>query len=305
MKERVDLTTRLGPITLRSPLIAAAGTVGSVVEMAKVADLAYYGAAIAKSVSGRPWPGRRPPRLAPAGAGMLNAIGIQNPGIDAWLETIAPRFGGLGVPVWGSAVGETPDEFARVASGLETGGVEAIEVNLSCPNVEDAMFALDPKATAEVTAAVRSATVLPVGAKLSPNSDRLPTVAEAAVEAGADFLVLANTVWGAAIDPVTRRPALSSVIGGLSGPPVKPIALRCVIDVRRHLPDVPIVGVGGIRRGEDVVEFLLAGAQAVELGTVHFAEPRAARRITTELHRFGRRHRVGRTADLVGAMEPW
>ena len=302
----MDLTTRLGPLTLRSPLIAASGTVGSVVDFAAVGAFAHYGAAVAKSVSEDPWPGRPAPRLYPVGSGMLNGIGIQNPGISAWMETIAPRLAAAGVPVWGSVVGRSAAEFARVAAVMSGAGVAAIEVNLSCPNLEGGtIFALDPGTATEVVAAVRAATGLPVGAKLSPNAADIAGVAAAVAAAGADFLVVANTVWGAAIDPETRRPGLSGVIGGYSGGPIKPIALRAVLEVRRALPGIPIVGCGGVRRGADVVEFLLAGAQAVALGTIHFADPRAGRRIARDLQRYGRRHGVDRVADLVGAWEAW
>lgn len=302
----MDLTTRLGPLTLRSPLVAASGTVGSVVDFAAVGAFAHYGAAVAKSVSEDPWPGRPAPRLYPVGSGMLNGIGIQNPGIAAWMETIAPRLPSAGVPVWGSVVGKTPAEFARVAAAMSASGVAAIEVNLSCPNLEGgAIFALDPATAAEVVVGVRRATALPLGAKLSPNAADISGVAAAVAAAGADFVVVANTVWGAAIDPETRRPGISGVIGGYSGAPIKPIALRAVLEVRRALPDLPVVGCGGVRRGADVVEFLLAGAQAVALGTVHFADSRAGRGITRDLQRYGRRHGVDRVGDLVGAWEAW
>lgn len=302
----MDLTTRLGPLTLRSPLVAASGTVGSVVDFAGVAGLGQYGAAVAKSVSEEPWPGRPPPRLYPVGTGLLNGIGIQNPGIGAWVREVGARLGTAGVPVWGSVVGRTAEEFGRVAAVMQATGVAAIEVNLSCPNLEGGlMFALEPAAASRVVAQVRAATTLPVGAKLSPNASDIVAVAAAVAGSGADFVVLGNTVWGAAIDPETRRPGLSGVVGGYSGPPIKPIALRCVLEVRRALPGLPIVGCGGVRRGADVVEFLLAGAQAVGLGTVHFAETRAAGRIVRELHRYGRRHGVERVADLIGAWKPW
>ena len=302
----MDLTTRLGPLTLRSPLVAAAGTVGSVVDFAGVGALGYYGAAVAKSVSEDPWPGRPVPRLSPAGAGMLNGIGIQNPGIEEWMATIAPRLGDAGVPVWGSVVGRTANEFARVAAIMARASVAALEVNLSCPNLESGrMFALDPAESAAVVAAVRARVSLPLGAKLSPNAPDVASVAEAVAGAGADFVVLGNTVWGAAIDPETRRPALSGLVGGLSGASLKPISMRCVLEVRRALPGLSVVGCGGVRRGADVAEYLLAGAQAVALGTVHFAEPRAGWRITRELMRYGRRHRVGRVADLIGAWQGW
>jgi dihydroorotate dehydrogenase (NAD+) catalytic subunit len=302
----VDLTTRLGPLTLRSPLVAASGTVGSVVDFAAVGAFEHYGAAVAKSVSEEPWPGRPAPRLYPVGRGMLNGIGIQNPGITAWLETVAPRLPSAGVPVWGSVVGKSAAEFARVAAAMSPSGVAALEVNLSCPNLEGGtMFALDPGAAAEVVAAVRAATELPVGAKLSPNAADITAVAAGVAAAGADFVVVANTVFGAAFDPQTRRPGLSGVVGGYSGAPIKPIAVRAVLEVRRALPELPIVGCGGVRTGADVVEFLLAGAQAVALGTIHFADPRAGKGIVRDLHRYGRRHRVARVTELIGAWEPW
>ncbi len=302
----VDGSVQLGPLSLRTPLVAASGTVGSVVDWAGLAPFDAYGAAVAKSVSGEPWPGRPAPRLAPAGEGMLNGIGIQNPGIEAWADTYGPALAGLPVPVWGSAVGHEAAEFARVAKGLERAGVAAVEVNLSCPNLDDGrLFALDPDATAEVVAAVRAAVTVPVGAKLSPNAVAIADVAGAAAAAGADWVVLTNTVWGTGIDLETRRPLLSSGVGGYSGAPLKPIALRCVWEVHQAHPDLPIVGCGGVRTGEDVVEYLMAGASAVALGTVHFGEPKAGKRILAELRRWCRRHRVSRVADLTGSAEPW
>lgn len=295
-----NMEVTIGSMALQSPLIAAAGTVGSVHDFADLDALSVYGAAVAKSVSGEPWPGRPAPRLAPAGEGMLNGIGIQNPGIDEWRNAMPPTEA-LPVPVWGSAVGVTAAEFALVAKGLTAAGVTAIEVNLSCPNLEDGrMFALDPRAAAHVVGAVRTTTQLPVGAKLSPNSEDIAAVAAAVVEAGANFVTLTNTVWGMAIDPVTQRPRLSGVIGGYSGAPIKPIALRCVWEVARS-SRVPIIGCGGIRSGLDVAEFLLAGASAVQLGTVHFAEPRAGRRILGELDSYCRRSGVESIRELVGA----
>ncbi len=300
-----ELAVPLGPLLLRSPLVAASGTVGSVAEWVGVGEPAAYGAAVAKSVSGESWPGRAAPRLAPAGAGMLNGIGIQNPGIAAWSDAMAGKLGRLGVPVWGSAVGESPDEFALVAKGLAAAGVAAVEVNLSCPNVEGAMFALDPGASASVVAAVRAAMDVPVGAKLSPNAADIVSVAAAVAEAGADWVVLTNTVWGMGIDVEAGRPLLSGGVGGYSGPPLKPIALRCVWEVHQAYPDLPIVGCGGVRSGADAVEYLLAGARAVALGTVHFAEPKAGRRILRELVAWCEKHGVDRVADLTGAAEPW
>ncbi|MDP8958124.1 MAG: dihydroorotate dehydrogenase [Actinomycetota bacterium] len=301
MRAGPDLTTTLGPLHLRSPLVAASGTVGSVIDFAPVGALEAYGAAVAKSVSGDPWPGRAQPRLAPAGTGMLNGVGIQNPGIERWADEVGPLLGTLDVPVWGSAVGTTAEEFCRVAKGLARVGVQAVEVNLSCPNLESGtMFALDPPASGEVVAAVRGAVDVPVGAKLSPNAGDIVAVAGAVVEGGADWVVLTNTIWGAGFDPGSRRPLLSGVVGGYSGAPLKPIALRCVWEVRRHLSHVPIVGCGGVRSGSDVVEYLLAGAQAVALGTVNLAEPRAGRRIRRELEAHCRRHGIVDIGELVG-----
>ena len=272
----MNLVARLGPLTLRSPLVAASGTVGSVVDVAATVDFRPYGAAVAKSVSEEPWPGRPPPRLAPLGTGMLNAIGIQNPGIEAWREAVGPELERVPVPVWGSAVGHSPAEFARVANGLAAAGVEAVEINLSCPNLEDGtLWALHPEPSARVVAAVRAATELPIGAKLSPDADDIVAVAVACLEAGADWLVLTNTSRGAALDPLTGSSRLSAPTGGYSGPGLKPISLRCVTEVRRAVPDAPILGLGGVATGADVLEYLRAGASAVGLGTVHFAEPRA------------------------------
>ena len=301
-----DLSTRVGPLRLNSPVIAASGTVGSVVDFAATIDFAFYGAAVAKSVSPEPWKGRLPPRLAPSGTGMLNGIGIQNPGIDAWVDEVGSRLADVPVPVWGSAVAHDAPGFGVVARGLEQAGVGAIEVNLSCPNLDDGqLFALDAVASASVVAAVRAATRLPIGAKLSPNAERIADIAEAVAQAGADWVVLTNTVWGAAFDVNSRRPKLSGVVGGYSGAPLKPIALRCVWEVARALPGLPIVGCGGVASGEDVVEYLLAGASAVAIGTVHFAEPRAARRIQRELDRFLDRTGTARIEELIGAAEPW
>ncbi len=299
------LSARLGPIELRSPLIAASGTVGSVWEWAEVADVSPFGAAVAKSVAPVEWPGRPAPRLAPAGPGMLNGIGIQNPGIEVWVEKMTPVLPTLKIPVWGSVVGETPDEFAMVAKGLLSAGVPVVEVNLSCPNLDDGrMFSLDAARAAEVVAAVAATADVPVGAKLSPNADDVVGVAAACLEAGATFLTLTNTLLGFGVDLETARPLLNGGVGGYSGPGLKPVSLRCVYEVASALPGTPIVGCGGVTKGADVVEYLLAGASAVALGTVLLAEPRAGTRIVRELGR--ELDRRGVTLDaLVGGVIPW
>ena len=300
------VATQLGDYKLDTPLVASCGTVGSVVDFAGVADLGNYGAAVAKSVSGTPWPGRRPPRLAGTGAGRRGLNNATGYGPAAWVDDIGPRIDSVSTDVWGSAVGNSRDEFAKVAGALTGVGVTAIEVNLSCPNLEDGkMFALDPAAAASVIAAVREATPLPVGAKLTPNSEDIVAVAAAVSEAGADWVVLGNTVWGAGFDIETRRPLLSGVVGGYSGKPIKPIALRCVWQVSQALPELPIVGSGGVTAAEDVVEFLLAGASAVGVGTAHFASPRIGSKIMRDLRRYLVRHGEATVQSLVGAAEPW
>lgn len=302
----IDLNTRLGRLDLRSPLVAASGTVGSVWEWAEVADTTVFGAAVAKSVAPEPWPGRPAPRMAPIATGMLNGIGIQNPGISTWTAEVGPKLGKMKVPVWGSAVGEDPGGFAEVARGLTGAGVVAIEVNLSCPNLDDGtMFSFDPTRSREVIEAVIATTDLPVGAKLSPNTPDLLAVAAACVEAGANHLVLTNTAFGFGLDPATRRPMLSGGIGGYSGPGLKPLSLRCVYEVSRVMPETPIVGCGGIASGEDVVEYLIAGASAVAIGTVLLAEPKAGARIAKELAGLMNKLGVEAVKDLVGKVEPW
>ncbi|MGH8945083.1 MAG: dihydroorotate dehydrogenase [Acidimicrobiia bacterium] len=286
------LMARLGPLQLKTPLIAASGTVGAVWEWAQVASMAPFGAAVAKSVAPEQWPGRPEPRLAPTRVGMLNGIGIQNPGIEAWIEANGPRVSGLDVEVWGSAVAETGEGYALVAKGLGGAGVSAIEVNLSCPNLDGGvMFSFDPDASGEVVDSVRRATALPIGAKLSPDTPDIVATVSACVEAGADFVVLTNTAFGFGISLETRRPSLSVGVGGYSGPGLKPISLRCVYEVHSALPALPIVGCGGVMSGADVAEYLMAGASAVEMGTVLLSDPNAGVRILDQL--VGVLNRVG------------
>ena len=302
MAGNVNLETTLGGQLLRTPLVAASGTVGSVCEWAEVADTTRYGAATAKSVSLVAWPGHPAPRMAPTEAGMLNGIGIQNPGLAAWTAEIGPHIGSLDLPVWGSTVGNSVDDFVAVAKGLYGVGVAAIEVNLSCPNLEGkTMFALDPIASRDVISAVSEAVPIPIGAKLSPNAVGISEIAGVVAQAGADWVTLTNTAWGAAIDIEMRTPKITSIVGGYSGVGLKPISLRCVIEVYRDLPELPIVGLGGVRSGSDVVEYLMAGASAVGVGTAHFETPKVGRRIMREFVRWCRAHGVGNVAELIGA----
>ena len=299
------LGVTLGEVALNSPLIAAAGTVGSVVEFAEVVDFSLYGAAVAKSVAPEPWDGRIPPRIAPTDGGMLNGIGIQNPGIDTWSTQIGPLLPAIPAPVWGSIVAHDAEGFAEVAAKMAETGVTAIEINLSCPNLDGRPFALDAELTAQVVASVRDATDLPLGAKLSPDAMPITPVAEAAMSAGADWLVVANTVMGAAIDPDTRRPLLSGLIGGYSGSAVRPITMRCVLNISRDLPDAPIVACGGVSDARHVIEYILAGADAVAIGTAHFAHPRVANKITKDLTKYMAKHSLATLGELKGAFIPW
>lgn len=299
------LGVKLGPIELTSPLIAAAGTVGSVVEFAQVIDFSLYGAAVAKSVAPEAWKGREPPRIAPTDLGMLNGIGIQNQGIDAWAAEIAPQLAALAAPVWGSIVAHHVEGFAQVATKMANTAIAGIEINLSCPNLDGTPFALDADLTAQVVTSVRRVTDLPLGAKLSPDAMPITPVADAAMSAGADWLVVANTVMGAAIDPETRRPLLSGLIGGYSGSAVRPITMRSVLTIARDIPDAPIVACGGVSNASHVVEYMLAGADAAAIGTAHFADPRVARRIMRDLEKYMARHSLATLSELKGAFEPW
>ncbi len=301
----MNLGVSLGPLALRSPLIAASGTVGSVVEFSESIDFSLYGAAVTKSVSPVPWDGRQPPRMAPAAGGMLNGIGIQNPGIQQWLDEFGPLLRNIPVPIWGSVVGHDIDGFTQVASVMGQADVAAIEVNLSCPNLDGAVFGLDAARSGSVVKAVREVTNRPIGAKLSPDAQPIAAVAAACAEAGADWVVVSNTAMGAGFDPVTRKPLLSGLVGGYSGDALRPISLRCVLEIARDVPGIPIVGCGGVSDAGHVVEYLLAGATAVAVGTAHLARPRIATGITKGLHRYGRANDITHIADLVGAYEPW
>jgi dihydroorotate dehydrogenase (NAD+) catalytic subunit len=305
----VDLTCRLGPLTLPNPIVTASGTYGHGDEVAKLGDPSRLGAITAKSLSPFPWEGNPPPRVWEATAGMLNSVGLQNPGVEAWLEHDLPPLLARGARVIVSIWGRSVDDYAKAAAALApaVSQLTALEVNVSCPNLEDRghMFAAHPDATAAAISAVRDQlpAEMAVFAKLSPNVTDLVPVAAAAIAAGATGLTLINTVVGLAIDAETRRPRLGAGGGGLSGPAIKPVALRAVADVARALPGIPIIGTGGVRTGLDAVEMLLAGAGAVGVGTATFFDPRAAERVVAGLTRWCAEHGVTRSADLVGGLE--
>jgi len=304
----VDLTVRLGDVVLANPIVAASGTFGYGDEVARLCPPSGLGAVTVKSLAAFEWPGNPAPRLAPgAGGGMLNSVGLQGPGVEYWISNELPKLRALGARVFASLWGRTVDDFAVAAKMLEpaVGDLVGVEVNVSCPNVEDSarMFAHSRTSTAAVVRAVMHAGLgLPVFAKLSPNTFEIVDIAGAALDAGAHGLTLVNTLLGYGIDAERRQPRLGAGGGGLSGPPLKPVALRVVHDVARAFPGTSIIGTGGITTGEDAVEMLLAGATAIGVGTVTFREPRAMVRILAELEAWCIAQGVGRVAELVGAL---
>jgi dihydroorotate dehydrogenase (NAD+) catalytic subunit len=298
-----------GSVVLPGPVMTASGTAGHGAELARYMDLAELGAVVVKSLSAAPWAGNPAPRVhATPGGGMLNSVGLQGPGVEAWLEEELPDLLAATPRVVASIWGFTVDDYAKAASMLADAPAEvvAVEVNLSCPNVEDRrhMFAHSASAAAEAVAATAGCG-RPRWAKLSPNVTDVVEIAGAVLDAGAEALTLVNTVMGLAIDPATRKPRLGSGArgGGLSGPAIKPVAVRAVFDCRAAFPDAAIVGVGGIATGEDAVEFLLAGANAVQVGTATFADPRAPVRVQRELAKWCQHNGVSDVNDLIGAAQ--
>ena len=293
----------IGSVRLPNPVMTASGTAGHGAELARYVDLASLGAVVVKSLSAEPWAGNPAPRVTEVDAGMLNSVGLQNPGVDAWLAEELPPLLATGARVVASVWGFTVEAYEKAATALAAAPeqVVAVEVNLSCPNIESrrAMFAHSPALTAEAIEATAGCG-RPRWAKLSPNVTDLTEIAGAALGAGAEALTLVNTVMGMAIDPETRRPRLGAGGGGLSGPAIRPVAVRAVYEISTGFPDAPIVGVGGVATGEHAVELLLAGASAVQVGTATFADPRAPARVLAELERWCRRHDVARVSDLVG-----
>lgn len=301
----VDNSVRLGPIELHSPILTASGCFGSGKEMHRFVDLDALGAIVCKTVTVKPRLGITTPRGAETPSGMLNAIGLQNPGVQAFVANDIPWLTERGYRAIASIGGHSLEDYAACAEALVGANLAAVELNLSCPNLEERgfMFALDPERTREVVAAVTGILDIPVFAKLSPDVTDLPAVAGGALEGGATGLSLINTTLGMAIDPWSGKPRLSTGTGGLSGPAVRPIAVRCVYQVARAHPGVPIIGMGGIASGQDAAEFLLAGASAVAIGTVNFVDPYATARIGRELAELCAARGIERVADLIGAVK--
>jgi dihydroorotate dehydrogenase (NAD+) catalytic subunit len=305
-----DLRARLGHVELPSPILTAAGCAGTGRELAPYLDVARIGAVTTKSIMLEPRAGRPTPRTAETASGLLNAVGLQGPGIDAFLQRDLPWLLSQGARTVVSIAGSTVSEYAELAARLSgAAGVTAIELNLSCPNVEGRGrdFAAEPDTAAQVAEAVRAATRydIPVVAKLAPDVTDIVTVARACVAAGADALSMINTLPGMVIDTATMRPALASGAGGLSGPAIRPVAVRCIWRTRQALPEVPIIGIGGVRTGRDALELILAGATLVAVGTVIFHDPSACARIQRELEDELAARNLGHLAALTGlAHEP-
>jgi len=299
-----DLRVTIVGIAMRNPVMTASGTCGYAEELAPYADLSGLGAVVVKTITLLPRVGNPAPRIAETPAGMLNSIGLQNVGLEAFLREKLPVLRRLKVPILVNIAGKSVEEYAELAKRLEgVPGVSALELNISCPNVAGGLdYGTDPSLTREVVRAVKQVSSVPVIPKLSPNVTDITVVARAAADGGADALSLINTLLGVAIDPHSRRPKIHTVTGGLSGPAIKPIALRMVWQVARAVP-LPLIGIGGIQTGEDAVEFLLAGATAVQVGTATFVDPRAPLRVRDGIAAYCARHKVRDVRSLVGALQ--
>jgi dihydroorotate dehydrogenase (NAD+) catalytic subunit len=295
---------------MKNPVTVASGTFGYGQEYSEYFDLDRLGAVTTKSLSLKPRYGNKPPRLVETPAGMINSIGLQNVGLDNYLAEKGPFLREKGATIIANIYGHSADEFAEMAQRItESAMADAIEANLSCPNVHDAksaqgasMVAQDPKLIAEYTQAIRAETTLPLYIKLTPNVIHIAEPALAAQEGGADGVCLINTLIGMAINAETRRPKLSNIVGGLSGPCIRPVAVKMVWDASKVLT-IPIIGTGGICRAEDAIEFLLAGATAVSVGSMTFRQPDAAVQVVEGIAHYCERHGVERVTDLIGAME--
>jgi dihydroorotate dehydrogenase (NAD+) catalytic subunit len=301
----VDLTTDLGFLKLKNPVLTASGTFGYGLEFAPFIDLSRLGGLVVKGLYFGPRPGNPPPRLAETSSGLLNAIGLQGIGVAEFSEKVLPKLRGLGTAVIVNVCGGDEDEYVAVVEYLnKQDGIAAYELNISCPNVKKNGLcpALRPDTTKALVKAVKKRSRRPVIVKLSPNVTDITAIAQAAEEAGADALSLVNTFLGMAVDLDARRPMLANVFGGLSGPAIKPLALRLVYQAAQAVR-IPVIGMGGIMTGRDALEFLLVGARAVEVGTANMADPEASVRVIDEMSDYCRRNGLARVADIVGRLQ--
>ncbi len=298
----VDLAVQVGGLALRNPVMPASGTFSE--ELGRVFDLNLLGAFVAKSIFHGTRTGNPTPRVCETDDGMLNSIGIPSKGIDHFLAETVPAYAGLGPPFVASVSANTLDEFAEVTAAVSVPGVDAIEVNISCPNLEadGKAFAVAPETTLAAMQRVRAVSDKPLWAKLTPNTGDIAAVARAAEEGGADAVVVANTILAMAIDIDSMRPRLGNVMGGLSGPAIKPVILRMVFQCARAV-GIPVIGVGGIANADDVIEYMLAGAAAVQVGTATFVHPDSMPTILRDLEAWCERRGIAAIADLTGAVD--
>jgi dihydroorotate dehydrogenase (NAD+) catalytic subunit len=300
-----DLRVALGPLRLSNPVLTASGTCGYGEELTPFFDLAKIGGVVCKSVSLRPRAGNPPSRLAETPAGMLNSIGLQNVGVEAFISEKLPSLRRRNTAVIASIFGVEIEEFGELASRLDgQEGISGLEVNVSCPNTSSGgvEFGVVPESTRRVTEAVRTRTGLPVIVKLSPNVTDITEIARAAMDGGAHILSLVNTFFGMAIDIHSRRPVLSSGTGGLSGPAIRPMAVHQVRKVARAV-EAPLIGIGGISTAHDALEFILAGASAVQVGTAIFVDPKAPLKVAQGIADYCRRMKVTSLSELIGAVD--
>ena len=299
----VDLATKVGAVDLPTPVMTASGTAGHGAELASYFDLSLLGALVVKSLSIMPWPGNSAPRVVQLPGAMMNSVGLQGPGVQGWIDDDLPALRKAGARVVVSIWGRTVEEYAEAAEALVPiqDQLTAVELNVSCPNLKDGkkMFAHSCEGAASIVEATQMLSVAR-WAKLSPTVTNITEIAGAAAEAGADAVTLTNTLIGLVLDPKTGDPVLGGGGGGVSGPAIRPVALRAVFDVASAYPDLPIVGVGGIATAEDAVQYLRAGASAVQVGTANFADPRATMRITDALVAWCDEAGVDRVTDLIG-----
>ncbi len=299
-----DLKVSIGSLTLKNPIMTASGTFGYAKEFEPYVNLHRLGAVVVKGISLFPRAGNPPPRIVETSCGMLNAIGLENVGVEQFVSQKIATINGLNVPIVVNILGDTLEEYREITKRLaDVEGVAAIEVNISCPNVKKGgvAFGTVPEMAASVTQVVKENCSVPVIVKLSPNVSDITVIARAVEEAGADSISLINTLIGMAIYHRSRRPKLANVIGGLSGPAIKPVALRMVYQVAQAV-SVPVIGIGGIETAEDAIEFILAGATAVQIGTANFINPRASEEAVEGLTRFVADQELGSVRELIGGL---
>jgi dihydroorotate dehydrogenase (NAD+) catalytic subunit len=300
-----DLRVRLGPLTLANPVLVASGTFGYGEEYADFVDLTRLGAVVVKGISLEARAGNPPPRIVETPSGMINAIGLENVGVDKFLEEKLPALQSRRVPVIVNILGNTADQYVELASRLDgIAGIAALELNISCPNVKEGgmAFGADPAMAGRLVEKVRQATRLPLITKLTPNVTSIAAVAKAVEAAGTDIVSCINTVSALAVDAFSRRPKLANLVGGLSGPAIKPIALRCVYETVQSVR-CPVIGIGGIASAVDAMEFLLVGARAIQVGTANFVRPTATMEIIEGMERVLRFLGLSRIEDYIGTLD--